>query len=57
MLSLSLAAWSQGVAISETRASPDASAALDIQSNSQGVLIPRMTPYAAQMSPDFAQNH
>ncbi len=43
-LSLSTFLFSQGVVISETSgATPDSDAILDIQSTTQGILIPRMT--------------
>ena len=42
-LGFNLAALSQGVAINEIGASPDASAILDVSSDSKGFLAPRMT--------------
>ena len=43
VLSLSLAAWSQGVGINETGANPNPSAGLDVDFNNKGFLLPRMT--------------
>lgn len=42
LLFLTTTAFTQGVAIGNAAATPDASAVLDLQSNSKGVLIPRM---------------
>jgi hypothetical protein len=42
MLFFSLPTFSQGVAIGNAAATPDASAVLDLQSNAKGILIPRM---------------
>jgi hypothetical protein len=40
---LAVVTFGQGVAVSATTAVPDASAMLDVQSNSKGFLVPRMT--------------
>ena len=42
VLSLSLTARAQGIAINETGTAPNASAMLDIESNNRGLLIPRV---------------
>src|SRR5690348_2539246 len=42
ILMLYICAFTQGVAINETNATPDATALLDISSHSKGVLIPRL---------------
>ncbi|MBO6516034.1 MAG: tail fiber domain-containing protein [Bacteroidia bacterium] len=46
--------YGQGVGINETGADPDNSAMLDVQSNSRGMLIPRMTKVAKLSIPSPA---
>jgi uncharacterized protein (TIGR02145 family) len=43
IMTLSVSAWSQGVGVNETGASPDPSAILDASSTTKGFLPPRMT--------------